>query len=208
MSVRSLKTAVNWANPLREKDQVFSRPGMPASATSMGKVTCFSISKGDRAGAKALIWTWTLVISGTASIGSLVSDHAPHAAAATVKSRTSHRFRTEKARTRSIIARSILGQRFQQLGLEQECIAHGNHLARAKPRHHLDDAVVALTEDHLTLLESLRRASKSDRPGPHVLNGACRHDKRERLFLERDRCGDEGAGPPHAIDVCELGDDP
>jgi hypothetical protein len=91
MSVRSLKTAVTWAKPLRENDQVFSSPGIPASATSSGKVTCFSISNGDRAGANALIWTWTLVMSGTASIGNLVSDHAPDTTAPSVQSRTSQR---------------------------------------------------------------------------------------------------------------------
>src|SRR5712691_7164931 len=140
MSVLSLKTAVTWANPLREKDQVFSRPGMPASATSIGKVTCFSISKGDKAGAKALIWTWTLVMSGTASIGSLVSDHTPDTAAANVSSRTSQRLRTDQARMRSIIARSILGQRFQELCFEQERIGYCDDLAGAEPGQHLHQA--------------------------------------------------------------------
>jgi hypothetical protein len=42
---------VIWAKPLRENDQVRSRPGVPASATSIGNVTCFSISSGDSAGA-------------------------------------------------------------------------------------------------------------------------------------------------------------
>src|SRR6266700_1771965 len=91
MSVRSAKTAVTWAKPLRENERVDSRPGVPASAISIGNVTCFSISMGDSAGAMALIWTWTLVTSGTASIGSLVRDQAPDIAAARVTSRTSQR---------------------------------------------------------------------------------------------------------------------
>ena len=57
MSVRSVNTAVIWAKPLRENERVDSRPGVPASAVSIGNVTCFSISTGVSAGATALIWT-------------------------------------------------------------------------------------------------------------------------------------------------------
>src|ERR1700747_1956800 len=117
MSVLSVKTAVTWAKPLRENERVDSRAGVPASAVSIGNVTCFSISTGESAGARALIWTWTLVTSGTASIGSLVRDHAPDSAAAT--STTSHRRRTDAARMYSIIP-SVLGGRLQELCLEQK----------------------------------------------------------------------------------------
>src|SRR5262249_7780525 len=103
MSVLSLKTAVTWAKPLRENERVDSRPGVPASAVSIGNVTCFSISTGDSAGAMALIWTWTLVTSGTASIGNFVKDQAPEIAAASVKSTTNQRRRTENARMCSIL---------------------------------------------------------------------------------------------------------
>src|SRR5207237_5846133 len=90
------------ANPLRENERVDSRPGVPVSAVSIGKVICFSTSIGESAGAMALIWTCTLVTSGTASIGSIVSDQAPEIAAARVASTTSQRRRTEKARLCSI----------------------------------------------------------------------------------------------------------
>jgi hypothetical protein len=103
MSVRSVNTAVTCAKPLRENDLVDSSPGVPASVVSIGNVTCFSISTGDSAGAMALIWTWTLVTSGTASIGSFVSDQAPEMAAAMVSSRTNQRWRTENVRICSII---------------------------------------------------------------------------------------------------------
>src|SRR5205823_6056516 len=95
MSVLSVKTVVIWANPLRENDRVDSSPGMPVSAVSIGNVTCFSISMGENAGAMALIWTWTLVTSGTASIGNIVRDQAPEIATARVASTTSQRRRTE-----------------------------------------------------------------------------------------------------------------
>src|ERR1700693_5797504 len=106
MSVRSENTAVTWAKPFRENDQVRSRPGLPDSATSIGKVTCFSTSSGDSAGAKALTWTWTLVMSGTASIGSTVTAQAPDNAAANVNNSTYQRRRTEKASTHSIMVRA------------------------------------------------------------------------------------------------------
>ena len=77
----SLNTAVSWAKPLREKERRLSRPGVPASARSTSTVTCFSISTGVSAGATALTWTWLLVTSGTASMGSRASDQAPKAAA-------------------------------------------------------------------------------------------------------------------------------
>src|SRR5262249_26764397 len=102
MSVFSVKTAVTWANPLRENERVDSSPGVPASAASIGNVTCFSISMGESAGAMALIWTWTLVTSGTASIGNIERDHAPEIAAARVAITTSQRRRTENARICSI----------------------------------------------------------------------------------------------------------
>jgi hypothetical protein len=92
MSVRSLNTAVTCEKPLRDIDLVFSIPGIPASAVSTGNVTCFSISAGDRAGATVLIWTWLFVMSGTASTGSFVNDHAPKAAAIAVNSTTSQRY--------------------------------------------------------------------------------------------------------------------
>ena len=80
-----------------------SSPGVPASAVSSATVICFSISIGVNAGAVALIWTWTLVTSGTASMGSLVSDQNPETAAARAIKRISHRRWTEKSMMRSII---------------------------------------------------------------------------------------------------------
>ena len=91
MSVLSVNTAVTWEKPLRENERVYSRPGVPASAVSIGNVTCFSISTGDSAGATALICTWLLVMSGTASIGSLLSDQTPSAQATAVSSTMNQR---------------------------------------------------------------------------------------------------------------------
>src|SRR4051812_3649294 len=152
MSVLSAKTAVTWAKPLRENERVNSRPGVPASVVSIGNVTCFSISTGESDGARALIWTWTLVTSGTASIGSLVRDHAPDSAAASVTSRTNHRRRTEAARTYSIIP-SVLGGRLEELCLEQKRVGDRNGLAGFQTRQHLSQAVVAPADHHRALFE-------------------------------------------------------
>src|SRR5467141_1179521 len=141
-------------------------------------------------------------MSGTASIGSLVKDHAPDTAAANVNSRTSQRLRTDQARMRSIIACSILGERFQELCFEQKRIGYGDHLAGTEPGQHLRHALIALTKDHLALLEALGDLHENDRCGADVLDRGRRDPKRDRLFRESDRSGDEGARPPHAIVVC------
>jgi hypothetical protein len=73
---------------------------MPASAVSTVKATCFSIWSGDSAGARMLIWTWLLVMSGTASIGSRWMANTPANAAASVSSRTSQRFSTARVTMR------------------------------------------------------------------------------------------------------------
>src|SRR5271165_2796550 len=182
MSVRSVKTAVIWAKPLRENDQVRSSPGVPASATSIGNVTCFSISSGESAGAKALTWTWTLVMSGTASIGRTVSAQPPVIAAAMVNSSTYQRPRTEKARMRAIIVRSVLGQRLQELGLEREGVGDRDGFAGGEAGEDLADAVVAVAEAHHAFLEAVRGAHEHHLAFADRLHGAGRHRERRGVF--------------------------
>src|SRR5258708_39803112 len=128
MSVRSVKTAVICAKPFRENDRVDSSPGVPANAVSSATVSCFSISTGVSAGADALTCTWTLVTSGTASIGSLVSDQNPEAATTRVTSRTSHLRRTEKSTILSIIV-SVLVAGLGQFRLQRERIRYRDSFA-------------------------------------------------------------------------------
>ena len=76
MSVLSVKTAVIWAKPLREKG------GFEAGRAGEGRfdrnATCFSFSIGnDGATALTWTWTWTLVTSGTASIAAAVIRAQP-----------------------------------------------------------------------------------------------------------------------------------
>src|SRR5260370_28418712 len=123
MVVRAASAAVICAKPFRENDRVDSSPGIPASAVSSATVTCFSISTGVSDGAVAFTWTWTLVTSGTASIGSFVRDQKPDAAITTVTSRTSHLRRTEKSTILSIIV-SVLVARLGQFRLQRERVRH------------------------------------------------------------------------------------
>src|SRR6267378_625337 len=207
MSVRSVKTAVIWAKPLREKERVDSRPGVPASAVSSGNVTCFSISIGVSDGAIPLICTCTLVTSGTASIGSLVKDQAPHTAAARVASTTSQRSRTEKARILSS-NHSVLGQGLHQLSLERKRISHSNHFAGSQPRHDLYETVVIPPQTDWVPFEAFRRTDEDHLFIIHRLNGACRNDERDRLLFDHDCRGDERPRPPNAVAVGDLGYDP
>src|SRR5882757_2802083 len=124
MSVASLKTAVICENPLRDSDRVASRPGAPASAVSIGKVICFSISVGDSAGAVVLICTCLLVISGTASIGSPVSAKPPSTTTVALIATTTQRRAMERPMIRSIIA--VLRVALFQLRLQREGIDDGD----------------------------------------------------------------------------------
>ncbi|MNP75455.1 hypothetical protein D3C76_1725180 [compost metagenome] len=66
----SAKVTVTWDSPERDNERVCFRCGRPAIAVSMGKVMRCSVSSGEKPAAEVLICTWTLVISGTASMGS------------------------------------------------------------------------------------------------------------------------------------------
>src|SRR3977135_4391053 len=193
MSVRSVNTAVIWAKPLRENERVDSRPGVPARAVSIGNVTCFSISIGESDGATALTWTWTLVTSGTASIGSLVRDQAPEIVAASVKSKTSQRRWTENARMRSII--SVFGRALHELGLERKRVGRGNDLARLKAFCDLREAIIGAAGDNRALLESIGRADKHDFFTANRLDGGGGYHQRYVLLLHCDRGCDERSGP-------------
>ena len=116
---------------------------MPANAVSIGKVTCFSISNGESAGASVLICTWLLVMSGTASIGSRCSDRTPNAASAATSSTTKKRCVTENLRIRSITASApplsmlMLGFGLAELRLENEGVLDGDRFAKLKTRQNL-----------------------------------------------------------------------
>src|SRR5882757_1167 len=206
MLVRSANTAVICAKPFRENDRVDSSPGIPASAVSSATVTCFSISTGVSAGAVAFTWTWTLVTSGTASIGSFVRDHKPDAAATRVTSRTSHLRRIEKSTILSIIV-SVLVAGLRQFRLQRERVRNGHGFAGREPRNDLDGLAIALAEDNVTLLEPVLGADEHGLAALDRLDGTERRDDGDRALIDRDRSGDERSGPPAAVGILDGRDD-
>src|SRR3954464_1124015 len=152
MSVRSVKRAVICEKPLRDSERVLSRPGAPASAVSIRKVTCFSISPGDKAGAVVLICTCLLVMSGTASIGNLVSAQPPSIMTMAPRAMTAQRRRIERSTIPSIM--TVLRIGFFKLGLERETVGNGNGLARLEAADDFDVIVVLAAGPDLPRLEA------------------------------------------------------
>ena len=74
MSVPSTKMIVTPEMPNCEKERTSLIRGMPLIAFSTGIVMNCSTSSGPSAGALVSAMTWTLVMSGTASIGRLRSE--------------------------------------------------------------------------------------------------------------------------------------
>src|SRR5690349_13046895 len=113
-------------------------------------------------------------MSGTASMGNLISDQMPHPAAIAVSRTTNHRCRTENVRTRSIINDSFLpsaclllnghhasclmvmvvaGFAFAQFRLEHKRPGRGDDLARVETEHDFRTLIVAAADHHLSLFE-------------------------------------------------------
>ncbi len=101
MSVPSSNTSVTCDKPKRDSERNSVKPAMPPISVSMGNVTSFSISSGASAGTCVLICTWTLVMSGTASIGSRNADHTPMPTRMNVAKNTNARWRTENSSKRA-----------------------------------------------------------------------------------------------------------
>src|SRR5262245_45815145 len=143
MSVRSWNTAVTWENPLRVNERVDSSPEMPASAVSTTNVTCRSISNGDREASTVLIWTCTLVMSGTASIGRRVRQYAPKVARMSTARTTVPRRSMEKVRIRASMARSsvlvLVVAALPELGFHQVRAGGGDALAGGQAGGNLRD---------------------------------------------------------------------
>src|SRR5687767_12188875 len=105
---------------------------MPAIAVSSGTVMRCSASSGVYPGASTLTITCTLVMSGTASIGSLVKLHSPSAATASAAIITKARCAIDNCVMRSIMMRSsvvVRSARLLDVGLDE--IAVLGHVAGA-----------------------------------------------------------------------------
>src|SRR5262245_7085702 len=204
MLVLSLNTAVTCEKPLRDSERVYSSPGVPASAVSMRKVTCFSISTGDSAGARVSICTWLLVMSGTASIGMRVSDHAPRTDAARQVSTTNHRRRIENSMMRLIMALvSVLGFGLAQFGLEGECVADGDGFSGKQTGNDLNGAVILAANGHRADLETVLVADECHAFALDRLQRGFRNHHLGIVFGQRDLRGHEAARSKGMIGIAE-----
>ncbi len=78
--------------PYFESERISVVFGIPAMARSTGVVTYCSTSTGESAGAEVITCTWTFVMSGTASIDSVLAARSPSSAQSSVASKTTGRF--------------------------------------------------------------------------------------------------------------------
>src|SRR5262245_6725985 len=103
-------------------------------------------------------------MSGTASIGTCVSDQAPSADVPSAASNTNHRRRIEKWMTRLITASSmvVLGFRLAQLGLQNEGIADRDGFAGKQTGKDFDGAIVFASDGDLPGLEAALVAHERD----------------------------------------------
>ena len=100
MSEPSRKMSVTWESPNLVSDRISSTPWMPESSISSGMVTAFSVSSGARAGTSVLTCTCGLVMSGTASIGSVAADQRPIPSETAATSSRKARWRSEASMSR------------------------------------------------------------------------------------------------------------
>ena len=92
----SLNTTVTTESPKRDTERISSTFMMLLMATSMGNVMSCSTSCGASVGETVTICTWLLVISGTASTGSVSIAYIPPASRKSVVSPTNNFFVTAK----------------------------------------------------------------------------------------------------------------
>jgi len=111
MSVPSSKTTVAEESPNFDTERISSTSGSPAMAASTGTVMRRSTSAGARAGAVVSTWTWTLVTSGTASIGSRSMCSTPTAMASRLRTSTRKRLRSDHATSAAAISGAPRGCR-------------------------------------------------------------------------------------------------
>src|SRR5690606_31891316 len=95
MSAPSSKTTVTCDSPNFDTERRSVTCGRPLIERSTGTVTKRSTSSGPSAGAFVRICTWTFVMSGTASIGSVRAALSPSATTTAVSTSTRNRLRRD-----------------------------------------------------------------------------------------------------------------
>src|SRR5262245_9316554 len=203
MSVSSSNTTVTTESPYLESDLTSSTLGMPAMARSTGAVTYCSTSTGDSAGAAVMIWTCTLVTSGTASIGRLKMARTPTAMKRSVATRTTARWRSDQAttRVRKITSFLLAEGALQDGALQSEHAVGDDQLALAQAGQGLDpvpggpsqrdrmhlEISVGLQDEHHVLVRDARDGGAGDDHVARGGRGLAGHDPRgaEETDLEQ-----------------------
>src|SRR5262245_27367600 len=140
MSVPSSNTTVTTDSPYLVMERTSSTLGIPDMARSTGTLTYCSTSIGDSAGAGVITWTCTLVMSGTASIGSSTAECTPMITSNTVSSSTTARWRSDQATTpdRNFTSVLLAERALEDGALEREHAVDDDLLAGAQAAQDLD----------------------------------------------------------------------
>src|SRR6187401_3481894 len=155
MSVPSANTTVTTDRPYFDTERISVLRGTPASARSTGTVTYCSTSTGESAGAAVITCTCTLVMSGTASMGSRTAEVTPSAINSRQATSTTGRLASDQRTTEeSQLISFLLGERAaQHAALQREDAVDHHGFALAQTREHADSAQAGLAEVDLVQLE-------------------------------------------------------
>src|SRR5690606_32808810 len=159
-SVPSSNTIVTAESPKRDTLRISSTPGRPLIEASTGNVMVRSTSTGPSAGTFVSTCTWTLVMSGTASMGSCCALRTPTAATMTTKAKTRRRHFRQSSRSFFMACPSVLvafGElAAAQRALQREGAADGEARTLIQARSHLEEAACATAERDRLRAEAVR----------------------------------------------------
>ena len=140
---------------LRQRPDLLDVRASPAIASSTGRVICRSTSTGDSAGAFVLIWTWTFVTSGMASMGSRSADQIPDADEQTGQRQDQHSLREDEGQEAGqhgtpaqSVRMAVADLRALELALEEKGAGDDHALAGLQTLRHFDDVAVAGAQLH------------------------------------------------------------
>src|SRR5689334_4198424 len=193
MSVPSSNTMVTTEMPYLEIERTSVVLGIPAIARSTGMLTYCSTSVGARAGDVVMTCTWTLVTSGTASMGKVNAARAPKRQSNAAPSRTTALFRSEKATTAESSPTSLLLAEgpAQDGALQGERPLDDDFFVLAQTGDYFDHSYGRFSEPDVVQLEiAVRMPHEHDRLAGDLDERAARHD--EPRFAAGAALGDAG----------------
>src|SRR4051812_32769634 len=209
MSVPSSKATVTTERPYLETERTSSTFGMPDIARSTGTVTYCSTSIGESAGAGVMICTWTLVMSGTASMGRSTAERTPTMIRRAVARRTIARWRSDQAtmRPRKITSLLLAEGALQDRALEREDAVDNHLLAGAQAAQDFDaTAGGAAHRDRVSLEVAVGLADEDDLLVGHARDGGKRDDYPLGRGFGRPDDHPRSAEQPHLDEIAVIAD--